>query len=271
MPGDTFTLVTAVDRAHLEQLEVVLPTWRRNRYEAWRWPWLVIYDQTQLTAERIRAALESEFANRLDLRLQPWPPQGLEYASQRAKMLAAYVHVPPMVVRTPWWMKIDTDVIAKEFNPQWIPSTKQLAGHVVLAPRWGYTKPANQMAIFDAWAGGEDGGLFTTPKLSLPFDPESGKCSHPRFCSWVSFYRTDWTREVSGFCPHGWLPAASQDGYHFYCLARQGLSWGKYHAKAFGWTNTPRLAKLKVSAAAVMEIMDHPMLESDTREEDWGG
>lgn len=258
------TVVTAVDRAHLEQLEITLPTWRRNRPEMWRWPWLVIYDRDQLSPERIRAVLESEFSSRLDLCLHPWPTPGIEYSSQRAKMLSSYVHVPPSIVKTDWWMKIDTDVIAKEHNPAWVPSTADLSGKVVLAPRWGYTKPANQMAMLDRWA---DGAEFPLGPLNLPYDPVAGKCCHSRFCSWVSFYNTVWTRKAANLCPHGWLPCPSQDGYHYYCVARFGDQWGKYPAKHLGWTNTPSLRKLKISTAAVMEVMEAPDIDSDEREE----
>lgn len=259
------TVVTATDAAHLRQLEVTMPTWRRNRPEMGDMPFLVIYDRDEVNEARVRDVFAGTWRRMPNLTCVPWPPVGLEYANQRGKMLAAYVHVPPEYVRTRYWVKVDTDVIAVHHDPRWIPLDFFGSRNVIAAPRWGYTKPANQMALLDEWGDGVP-GLQDRPPLNLLYDPAGNKCPHSRFCSWVFWVDTAWSAEVAGYCQHGWLPVPSQDGYHFYCCARRGDSWAKYGAKGFGWTNTPRLAKLKQLAAAALDMGDEPSGESDTRE-----
>lgn len=262
---ERFTVCTAVDEAHLRQLEVSACTWSRNRPEMADLPFVIVFDRDQVTESRVADVFRSVWRRPPELTLVPWPLQGIEYGNQRAKMLSAYVHAVPAAVKTRWWVKIDTDAIAMHHDPRWVPIEDMRSNAVVLAPKWHYCKPPNQVRALDEWGDGVP-GLQDRPRLNIPVAADDNKCRYARFCSWVQFTRQDWSCEVASYCPHGWLPVPSQDGFHSYCVLRRGDPWRKYPARDYGWTNASRFSKLKMMAAAALDMAEEIDQESDTRE-----
>jgi len=167
MPLPEITICVALDEHTLTQFRGVWPTWRHFKPELLELPWVVICD----TAER---ALLSWWEGQLDFlpssrRLlarwtvcPEWP--------QRERMLTAFVHIPPKFVKTPYWAKLDTDVVATGAEP-W-PWAEWFEGNpAIIGPPWGYTRPkppgADWPAILDAWGDGIP-ALADGPRLNLP-------------------------------------------------------------------------------------------------------
>jgi len=285
------TIVCAVDRKTIEQFIVSVPTWIKYRPEMAEFPWMIIYDRAQLKLEDIRDVIiktglkdfhRDAARTYTGVMACPWPKNKTAqewdlrntdrpyFANQREKMLTAFVRCAPYI-DTEWWAKIDTDAVALR-PADWLPdewfARDELVGarfyepadkptwakyNVWIASPWSYTKPADQMAKLDDWADGID---FPVPRLDLPFDPDGRRCRHPRMASWVSFYRSDWTRYVSRViadkCDPDKIPVPSQDGVHWYFSARMNVRTLRTSMKRRGWTNCPRMTKLRETAAKAL-------------------
>lgn len=232
-----FTLVCGVDAKTLAQLSHTWPTWRRHKPGLLERRMLIFYDQEQVREPSIRAAVDHP-----DLWLHAWPPPGVRYeatsddkwgAPQRHKMLAGFVHIPARFVTTAYWLKVDTDAIAMGWN-DWVDPAWFTGDAAIIAPGWGFTKPADQMLKLDAWANGKP--LFNnTSPLNLVPKPGEGRISHKRICSWCAFFNTAFTRQVADACPVGKLPVASQDGLLWYAAERLGWPIIKTNMKHKGW------------------------------------
>jgi hypothetical protein len=273
-----FTTVLGVDAKTLEQLVVSAPTWRKYRPEMFARPFLVFYDSTEVALSKLRETLLSLGFGESPVRAVSWPIVGRQpYANQREKMLTGFCHVSRFV-QTPWWLKVDTDAIALKpsdwapaewFEPddsiEYDPEADRpdyLLGldydpryNVIISSPWGYTKPGDQMAALDDWADGVD-ILAPYPRLDVPFTPGARRARHPRIASYVSFYRADWTRFASDiarhYCGFDKIPVPSQDGYHFYIAKRRGDRILRANMKRRGWTNCPRIAGLRATAARAL-------------------
>ena len=145
-------------------------------------------------------------------------------------------------------MKIDTDVIAyphevQGIRQEWFDAGPDGRYPAYVAPRWGYTKPADQMEKLDRWSETKTG--FTTEPLNLPYEPGARRCGHSRMCSWLSFYQTDFTNACAAFLDEFEMPVPSQDGFHWYMGARMCVYWLQTNMKRQGWTNVSRLSKLQ--------------------------
>ena len=239
-----FTTVVAVDANCLEQLRVSSPTWRLNKPILWQRPMLIIYDRDEVDPTEIR------WLDHPNVQFAAWPPPAHDFDSQREKMLSAFVHLPGDLVRTPWWLKIDTDAIATAPG-DWIDESWFDNGSVFIGSRWGYTKPANQMAMLDLWAS-EVPGLNHYADLDLKFDLNAGVLRHKRLASWISFYDTAWTRKAASYATFPHLPVPSQDGYHFYVAERRGDPYTLTNMKKRGWNNVSRLSGLKKLAKEIL-------------------
>lgn len=249
-----FTTCIGVDAKYIEQLRVVVPTWRLHRPEIWQQPMIVFYDRDQLS----RADLA--WLDHPNLRLVEWPPSSpfshVAYESQRERMLAGFIHVPPQLVETRYWLKIDCDTVAMR-SCEWIRDewfNNGVGEPVFVASSWSYTKPADAMDRLDDWADGVP-ELAKRLRLNIPREPGDNVLRHRRMASWVSFYRTEWTARVAQFCQPNRIPIPSQDGFHWYCAARMGVYWHAARMKDFGWANSLRLARVKELAAEAMAVV----------------
>lgn len=235
-----YTLVVGVDKRHLEQLALTWPTWMRNKPSLRTVPMVLFYDPEQVGQGDIANAIEWPRPN---LRLVAWgagkdyggDPSTKFFHPQRYKMLSGFVHVPAKFVETRYWLKLDTDVVA--INPpkgetydNWIDPTWFRGIPAIVAHGWGFTKPANQMVVLDEWVKTNEiklPELASRPPLNLSPEEGSDRLSHKRIISWCGFFNTRFTRSCSEIaervCGNGKLPVPSQDGYLWYCAARQEL------------------------------------------------
>ena len=260
-PLDDLTVVVGLDAATIQQWEVSLPTLALHRRALFGCPWLLMYDWTQVETDRIVSIVGQCGLDRSPhLKLVPWPDAHFynQYNSQRERMLTGFVYMPPQHVQTTWWMKIDTDAIALHADRSWLPSEWFVdADTMVVAPPWHYTKAkpggqdiANWVEQLESFG---DVALPGFERLNLAERIRGNKAIFPRFCSWLSFYRTSWTHAVASFarthCGPYRLPVPSQDTYHWYMCQRGPWRWRKENMKSFGWTNCPRLGDLRQKAA----------------------
>lgn len=242
-----YTTVVGVDKNHLEQLSYTWPTWCKHKPHILLHPMIVFYDYRQVSEYQVRRIVDHP-----QLALVPWPFPGVEQWQgdktskwddpQRNKMLCGFVHVAARYVKTPYWLKIDTDVVAAAQN-EWIDVGWFDGNPAIIAHRWTFTKPPNQMELLDQWAADHMDVLpfmWHTKPLDLHPKPGWDRLSHKRIISWCGFFQTSFTRlcvtAASLTCElplH--LPVPSQDGFMFYMATRLGFPIVSTNLKKLGW------------------------------------
>jgi len=239
--------VLGVDAKHLRELRWVWPTWTRYKPELREMPCVVFYDPAQVREDEM-----SFLRDHLQVRFVAW---SLPHArSQREKMLTGFLHVPAREVRTPWYLKLDTDVIAtgpgEWIKPEWFDADEQGELPVFIASTWGYSKPRYVMDLLDDWADGVI-AFAGTSRLNLPYSSAAPKIRHPRIISWIFFGRTDWTREMTALLgTDGRMPFPSQDSFMFYCAQRLGCRQVREKMSEHCWAHL-RHGQLKQRAGSL--------------------
>ena len=253
-----FTTVVGVDAIHLEQLQLVWPTWRKHKPDLLKHPMVIFFDPCQVSYADARCATDHP-----DVRVYPWSVQDYDGGDdkwtnpQRYKMLAGHVYVPARLVQTEYWLKIDTDTVATGC-PEWIDPGWFASEPAIISQPWGYTKPADQIQQLDNWADEFRFALFPKPPLDLPVEPGGSLVRHPRIISWIGFFRTapfgiDAAKWASLSCGYGKLPVRSQDGYHWYYATRMGWEIQRHDFKRRGWEHHSRLRTIRESVRRAME------------------
>ena len=239
---DDSTLVIGVDKKHLEQLAMVWPTWMKWKPSIFNHPIIIFYDHTQVLCSDIYKITKDQI-----VQVVPYPVDKIDYFfpydgtrftdSQRCKMLSGFVYVAGTYVETPYWLKLDTDVVATG-QDDWIDSKWFEDDPAIISHPWTFTKPPNQMMLLDEWAEGREGFEGTEP-LNLMPQPGSDRVGHKRIISWCSFFQTDFTRMCvrNAIQEDGrfHMPCPSQDGYMWWTAARLGLPIERSNMKRRGW------------------------------------
>ena len=222
-----FSTVVAVDCRTIDQLKLVWPTWRKFKPEILRHPLVPLIDERVMVENR-----SLDWLDHPDIQpvIWDWDAPG---ATQRERMLTAFVFAAPIYVDTPYWLKIDTDVVATNHD-QWIFPEWFEENPAIIASPWGYTKPAHWLSTLEAWGDTVD-QLSIYPKVGLTPDPDKATYRYQRIASWLSWIRTDWSREVAGYNGNR-LPVPSQDTYHWYVAARRGDKIVRARMKRYGWS-----------------------------------
>ena len=239
-----YTLVLGIDARHLKQLRLTWPTWARHKPSLLKVPMLVFYDREQVSPREIR-----ETVNHPNLLSAPWPMDQVEYpaddgtkwgSQQRYKMLSGFVHVPASLVSTPYWLKLDTVVATGKDD--WIDERWFEGSPAIVAHRWSFTKPAEQILELDRWTSYNSSRLpelSQNPPLNLVPNPGSDRVGHNRIISWCGFFNTEFTRLCSGWAIDtigpGLLPVPSQDGFMWYCAKRGNYPIIRVNMKDRGW------------------------------------
>lgn len=270
---DDYTIVVGVDSQHLKELALVYPTWVKHKPSLLKRRMKVFFDESVIPQEIINAAPHPT------LDWHPWPSgqyghgavyertvEGKWGCPQRAKMLAGYVFIPAMHVKTKYWLKLDTDTLATGHD-DWVDPNWLSRRPAIVAQKWGLTKPANQMHELDDWVATYDYLLPTLAKAEpLNLIPEEGarKLKHPRIISWCGFFHTQFTQDAAAFAARtehiGHLPEPSQDGYMFYLAKRLGLLILREKMSARGWRHC---TSRRLPGAVRLSLGD----ENDTRRE----
>lgn len=239
-----YTVVLGVDKNHLVNLKTILPNWYRHRPELFRQSFVIFFDRESTTREEVLETVSTIGCALHRLEIVSWPPPDVTYPEgtdkwsnqQRHKMLAGFVHVPPTVVRTPYWLKLDLDVLCTQTGA-WVQPWWFTDYPAIVAPPWGYSKPIDQMDKLDEWAN-----TFANadhPPLCLPRGDGTTMLRHHRICSWIGFFNTKFSSFCSeaaiATCGLGQIPVPSQDGYLWYMARRFGWQIIRANIKATGW------------------------------------
>lgn len=260
MKNIDFTVVLGVDQKTIELLKIVYPTWLKCKSSLLKNPFVIFTNGVK--ANEVSSILKDVS----DATYVDWPPVGVEYPRdgiekwdnpQRAKMLAGFVHVPAQFVETPYWLKLDLDVVATG-NDNWVDPGWFDGDPAIIAPGWNYTKPATQMLKLDEWAARHKPKFLDgTPPMDLKPEPGSDLVKHPRICSWCAFFNTEFTRmcsvEFEKTCGIGQLPVDSQDGALFYAAKRGGYSIRVVSMKRHGWMVRGTYSGVKSMARDVLQ------------------
>jgi len=232
------TTIVVVDRRCADQLEMVWPTWRLHRPELFSQPLVIICDWAAGNKRFWKRRLRF-MGHHADRRIVGWDWPRLDDTqfsgmTQRERMLTAWVKVPPAVVQTPYFVKIDTDVVATKTCPWILPEWFDDRPALIASP-WGYTKPATYPGILDEWATTIP-TLAPLRSLALPApQTDQGTIRHKRIASWCCFVNTTFAQTAADYVP-GRLPVPSQDTYHWYVAWRESQPIVKAKMKNYGWT-----------------------------------
>jgi len=231
-----FTTCVVLDPHCVKQLEGTWPTWRLHRPEIMSRPLLVVADFQAGGPRFWRHKLR--WLEHPDKQIVGWgwpDSDDSAYAdmTQRERMLTAWVKVPAAVVQTPYFLKLDADVVAVR-RCEWILDEWFAGDPAIVASPWGYTKPASWPGILDEWALGID-MLRPLRPLNLPTPkPDQGTIKHKRIASWLCWIDAVWARAAADYVPCR-LPVPSQDTYHHYIAHRQGDLIVKAKMRNYGW------------------------------------
>ena len=169
-------------------------------------------------------------------------------------MLSGFVHVAAEHVRTEFWLKLDVDCVAT-MHPDWIDEAWFVDEPAIVAQRWGFTKPANQMLDLDRWALRLFDELPSEP-LNLRPNEGSSRLNHKRIISWCGFFQTEFTRTCSRLANESGyinsMPVASQDGYMWYVAKRFGLPIKRVDMKQRGWQHWLTMRNIKRACEEAM-------------------
>ena len=262
----SYSLVLGVDAYHLRQLALTLPTWKKCKPSLFNNPIIVFYDVEQVKAEDVRRVVrcEPEFLSTV-----PWPMHGVLFDGdgsdkwtnpQRAKMLSGFVYVPGLFVRTPYWMKLDCDVVATG-QDDWIDEKWFEEEPAIVSHPWSFTRPPNQMLDMDRWVEENKDKLPSSVVDNAPLNlvPKEGsdRVGHKRIISWCSFFHTKWTWEVAKMTALGdgtyKLPVPSQDGYFWYMATRMGKGVVRTQMKKRGFEHWSTMFNVEKRSREVME------------------
>jgi hypothetical protein len=246
-----YTVVIALDEKHVPEFAETLRTWKRFRPELWGRPWVLLCD----FGTPRKDFFDDVFAI-VPGSTEPYPIGYKDNRPQRDKMLSSFVQLLPQWVTTPYWLKFDAHTIATSGEP-WLDGELFKHTPAIVAPPWGYTKPASFIDDLDDWAYGiPDFEEFDPPLQDGPYkiSERSGieRIHHPRITSVMGFFRTDFTRQVAEWCKDA-MPVPSQDTTHWYCAARMGLPIVRHRFP--GFKHIP--GGLKRVKKAVKEVLEN--------------
>ena len=265
-----YTLVVGVDAFHLRQLGLSWPTWKRHKPSLLGKPMVVFYDKSSTNNEQVKLVIDHP-----NLRTVPWPLCDIEWDREkgkkgekgdkfqdphRAMMLSGFVYVPAAFVSTPYWLKLDTDVVATDMD-DWIDSSWFNGDPAIIAHRWSFTKPADQMLKLDRWVEENPDSMpkeFANKK-PLNLVPNLGwdRLSHPRIISWCGLFDTIWTHRMAmtSQLSNGvfQLPVSSQDGFLWFMATRGGRQIIRANMKARGWQHWSTWSNVKKHAEEAMK------------------
>jgi len=267
MSVPNYTLIAGVDKYHLRQLALTWPTWKKHKPSTiLANPMIVFYDWQQVTESDILAVVDHP-----DLRTIEWPLSGFDWHREnkredkfsdphRAMMLSGFVYVPALFANTPYWLKLDTDVVATGMD-DWIDPTWFADQPAIISHRWTFTRPPDQMLQMDKWV--EDNKermpeIARHPPLNLIPTPGWDRVKHNRIISWCGFFDSMWTFKMARLTETGErkfkLPIPSQDGFLFYLAKRGGQKIVRVNMKSRGWQHWSTWTNVKKHAGKAMEL-----------------
>jgi hypothetical protein len=185
--------------------------------------------------------------NNLNLKIIEWdfPPA----QSQRERMLSCFVYGAARDVTTKYWLKIDADGFATNYNDL---LEEEMKDYDVYGHKWGYTKPGRWIHELDVWAN----KLPVFKGTKDIFDPKNvsgNRYGHKRIASYIQFHKTEFVKKAREIAGERW-PVPSHDTYLWYVAERLGYKWKRHNFKRFtGFSNSSHIEKLEREMAKVDE------------------
>ena len=247
---DKFTAVIAIDSEHADELEAVWPTWVKFHPEILRIPMLVFFDTNGMAKSQLDAIHEMMIdsgANSQLVWFTAWDHHSS--STQREKMLSAFVFGAPQLVETPYWLKLDTDLIATSPGPlirdEWLDGEPAF-----FSQRWGYTRPSSMLDQLDKWIA-----PLNPPNPPFTRKIVGDKAKHRRVISYFMGVNTDWSWDVVKMCGYHRMPVPSQDTIYSHVAERFGHFYRTIDVKAAGWRHvgSRSINKLRQAAAEAMK------------------
>lgn len=274
-----YTTVVGVDAKHLDQLRMTWPTWVKHKPSILEHPMVVFYDMDSVIPGDVYSLVDHP-----KLLVIAWPgplesdevlrekkdwwvhvnygdgKRGKWENPQRYKMLSGFVHVPASVVKTKYWLKIDTDVVAVG-QDNWIEKKWFEHSPAIVSHRWGFTKPPDQILKLDEWVRKDvrlSEPLAKNPPLELTPIPGRSKLDHKRIISFCAFFEIEFTKSMSqlaqSVCGMGKLPVPSQDGYLWYCAKRLDRGIIRVNVKDRGWQHWSTMGNVRKFSKEAMGV-----------------
>lgn len=256
-----FTTVIGIDRKTIEYLKITWPTWAKFKPFLVRGPLLFFFDDSQVKSWEIAQIIKPYD---ITAKFIAWPPSNSIWPTtslskwdnpQRIKMLSGFVHVPAKYVYTPYWMKLDVDVVATNYESY--PNEWFQGNPSIIASSWGYSKPPDIMVRLDQWVDQNTEHIShsimkNTRPLNLSPTPGAETLPHQRICSWCALFSTEFTKICADLaektCGPGRMPVESQDGYMWYVAKRAGFTIRTVKMKRYGWAVRTSLSSVAARA-----------------------
>jgi hypothetical protein len=218
------TVVAAVDPNYVDQLRSNWPAMIKVPGISDK-PWLVFVNGMPLDDKRL------DFLDNRARRVE-WNPKW-HGATQREIMLSSFVLGAAEHVQTPYFLKIDTDVVPEAdaaFDPPKAAWNSVLTGHP-----WHYTKPGEWLKTLEAWG---DKALPNTQRLfskaELTQAEKEHRYGHDRIASFVCLHKTAFVKECAALCS-GRMPVPSHDTFLWYCARRMDKTICRHNMKKMGF------------------------------------
>lgn len=255
-----FTIVIGVDAKHLDQAALTWPTIQRYKPSLLTRPRLVFYNAVNLSKSG-RKAVEGEISRILSPSdIVPWDTTYIDYGTgtskwdnpHRHRMLAGFLYASRHV-KTPYWLKLDTDAIATGVD-DWIQPDWFKWSPAIVGPPWSYTKPPDQMLKLDQWVA--EHRLFSSPPLNLVPAAGASRLVHQRVAGWCNFFDTQMTQYCAEACERtvgaGKMAVPSLDGLLWYYAMRSDLPVVRVNMKRYGWDVRNSMSGIRDAVESVM-------------------
>ena len=253
MNATNLTVIVGVDRQHLEELRVSLPTWVRNVDGLADFQFVMIGDVESIDDDLSDDALllanmcgvnNVTFRDVSAILPAGFPPR--HDVTQRERMLTALAFAPSLV-STPTYLKLDTDTVALPVRDKLL-SAKVTGSRPIAAPRWGYTKPGSWLDTLDLWSD------QTAPGNAKPYRVASGGVAKSqRIISYAMLGDTEFAKRCLQMLTSPRLPVPSQDTFYWYCAELLGREISRLSTSEICWRHAGgNMRKLKELAAEAM-------------------
>lgn len=163
-------------------------------------------------------------------------------------MLSALVYGTAEHVKTPWYIKIDTDTLCLKAENRWHENWfVEKDPFVFVTASWSYSKGIERWNRLKAWAATVP-FFADRPEVEGAENPFKDHVRHSRIISFFFWGRTEFAREVAAIAPGPLLPIDSQDTFMWYCARRLGRKYAAVRIKKYGLHHGARGMEKRVRA-----------------------
>jgi hypothetical protein len=252
MRSEDFTTIVAIDEKHQHELKYAWKTWEKTKPEITNARTILIVDDASLDINNNHFI--DFIIQKKNVEVFHWNPPNTLYKDQRERMLTSFFPAINLV-KTKWYLKIDTDCISVNNNKDWLDPKHYIDDPVFVSNPWGYTKPNNTFDLMDDWGDTKE-ILKSFPRLNLPYDKNSEIVRHQRIISFVYFGLTEWTKKMMTMCEENGnfkLPFPSQDTFMWYCAERRKELYRRVKYKNFGFEHWHSFGNIKNRSLEILK------------------